>query len=197
MLIPGLRKIKCLAAGANHVLALDFSSRTFSWGIGENGELGHKPYTTRSGVEPRSSLTPSPIYLPGVRIASISCGLYHSFAITTNGDVYGWGLNNYRQTGLPASTGVDVNCIKVPTLIHALEPYKIREIRGGFHHSLACCDDGTILAWGRCHDAQMGFPLNTVPGQFILLDGQGRPETLVEPMPVPSKFLRYRMVYLY
>jgi regulator of chromosome condensation len=184
-----LKKIKSLAAGVNHVLALDGSGTVFSWGIGENGELGLRAYNTRRPTRTVATLTPSRVFLPGIKVVSIVCGHHHNFAIDSNGRVYAWGLNNYRQTGISTSITDDNSAIIVPTRVSSLDSFEIQDIAGGFHHSIACCKDGKVLAWGRCHDFQMGMPLETVSPKLILKDGQGRPEILLAPTPVPSTWL--------
>jgi regulator of chromosome condensation len=188
-LIPRLKKIKSLAAGVNHILALDASGTVFSWGVGENGELGQKAHNTRRPATATSSLTPSPVFLPGIKVVSIACGHHYSFAIDSKGHVHAWGLNNYRQTGISAGTGDYIRVIQLPTRISSLDSFEIQAIAGGFHHSIACCKDGKVLAWGRCHDSQMGLPLDTVQPKLMLKDGQGRPEILLALTVVPSMLL--------
>lgn len=34
------------------------------------------------------------------KIADVNCGTYATFALTTDGHVYTWGLNNYGQLAL-------------------------------------------------------------------------------------------------
>jgi len=35
-----------------------------------------------------------------LRIESISCGSNHSFAVTTDNEIYSWGFNKYGQCGI-------------------------------------------------------------------------------------------------
>lgn len=67
-------------------------SQVFSWGEGEDGKLGHNN---------RLSLD-KPRLIEGLkskRIRDIACGSSHSAAITSNGELYTWGLGEYGRLG--------------------------------------------------------------------------------------------------
>jgi regulator of chromosome condensation len=90
-----------LAAGGNHMLALDALGRIYAWGCGQQCQLGRPILETYR----LAALTPSLIRLPRSttttgKITSIACGQFHSFAITTTGKAFAWGLNNFGQTGI-------------------------------------------------------------------------------------------------
>jgi regulator of chromosome condensation len=174
-----LTKIKSLAAGSNHILALDDKGRVYAWGIGEQSQLGRR-IISRTRY---ASLTPDRLAITG--ITKIACGKYHSFAISKDGLVYAWGLNNYAQTGIPDGAGGDDALIHTPTIVENLRPYKIREIQGGLHHSIACTEEGSLLVWGRCDEGQAGIKLDTLP-KDDLVEYRGRPAILLKPTVVPG-----------
>ncbi|OBT76644.1 hypothetical protein VF21_05318 [Pseudogymnoascus sp. 05NY08] len=179
--IPSLKKIISLAAGNNHILALDTAGRVFSWGTPEQSQLGRRLPRSRS-----TALTPAPVALPP--ITKIACGAYHSFALAEYETVYAWGANNFGQTGIPSSAGDPNEVIPLPTPVTALSAHSIRNIAGGEHHSLACTLDGSLLTWGRCDDGQSGIPLpphiplstaTATPAlQNLTLDERRRPRSL-------------------
>ncbi|KAH8660689.1 regulator of chromosome condensation 1/beta-lactamase-inhibitor protein II [Tricladium varicosporioides] len=179
VLIPFLTKIVSLAAGNDHVLALDDKGKVFSWGTGEQSQLGRRIVErTRLGA-----LTPSRVALSNIK--QISCGAYHCFAIDEAGTVYAWGSNNFGQTGILDGAGLGDATIMKPGKVEALRPYKIREIQGGAHHSLACTEDNKLLIWGRCDDGQAGFKLNDLSKDKLLFDERNRPRILM-PTVVPG-----------
>ncbi len=189
-LIPHLKNITTIAAGSNHVLALNMSGEVFAWGGGQQSQLGRRRYSHRfenPGPSMITNLTPSPIFLPGKKIIYISCGSYHSFAIDDLGRVYAWGLNNFGQTGVSAGAGEDGAVIQEPTVVQNLEPYRIQGISGGNHHSIANTKDGTVLVWGRCDDSQMGIQLDSLPRDNLFFDERNRPRILSVPTRVPGK----------
>lgn len=183
ILIPGLRNIKMLAAGSNHILALDHNGNAFTWGCGEQNQLGRL-------VDHRyraHALTPCRLGLPKVSIESIACGSYHSFAIDKSGQVYAWGLNNFGQTGVLNGAGEDDAVTEVPTVVQSLRLYKIRNIQGGNHHSIACTYDHKLLVWGRCDYSQAGIPMDKLSKNSLVCDAQNRPRILSVPAIVPGK----------
>lgn len=179
MLVPSLTKIVSIAAGNNHILALDNKGKVFAWGTGEQNQLGRRIVErTRVG-----SLTPCRVALS--KIKQIACGAYHCFAIDEAGLVYAWGSNNFGQTGLLDGAGNGDAAVLKPGIVEALRPYKIREIQGGEHHSLACTNDGKLLVWGRCDDGQAGMKLDELPQDKLVFDEWGRPRIL-QPTVIPA-----------
>ncbi|KFY33593.1 hypothetical protein V494_07475 [Pseudogymnoascus sp. VKM F-4513 (FW-928)] len=170
-LIPSLTKITSLAAGNNHALALSAAGHVFTWGTPEQSQLGRR--LPRSRI---TALTPSPVALPP--ITKIACGAYHSFALTSSGDVYAWGANSFSQTGISSGAGDFNAVIAAPTIVEGLRGYSIRDIAGGEHHSLACTADGSVLIWGRCDDNQAGLDLSGLPAHSLVFDARGRPRIL-------------------
>jgi regulator of chromosome condensation len=99
-LIPQLKNITFLAAGGNHMLALDSHGAIYAWGCGQQSQLGRPVMESYRTI----ALTPSLVRIPRAKskskITAISAGQFHSFALTATGKVYTWGLNNFAQTGI-------------------------------------------------------------------------------------------------
>lgn len=66
--------------------------QVFSWGEGNEGNLGHG--NTQSLEKPRMIEA-----LKSKKIRDIACGSSHSAAITSNGELYTWGLGEYGRLG--------------------------------------------------------------------------------------------------
>jgi regulator of chromosome condensation len=182
VLIPELKKIKYIAAGGNHVQALDHKGSVFVWGSGEQCQLGRR-IVERSKAQ---ALTPRQFGLPKNKIKYISCGSYHGFAVDTRGQVWAWGHNNYCQTGVVGERGEVEQFVERPTIVKSLEPYRIKEIQGGNHHSIACTEDGEVLVWGRCDDGQAGISLETLSKASIIFDDREQARILKTPSVVPG-----------
>jgi len=185
ILIPELKKIKLLAAGGNHILALDRTGNTFTWGCGEQNQLGRRIVERHRA----QALVPAQFSLPKRKIKDIACGSYHSFAIDDKNRVFAWGLNNFGQTGVFEGAGEANAVIGEPEVVESLAAYKIKDIQGGSHHSIACTEDHKLLVWGRCDDSQTGIELDTVPKSAIILNGQEKPAILAQITTVPGKKL--------
>ncbi|KAH7129437.1 regulator of chromosome condensation 1/beta-lactamase-inhibitor protein II [Dactylonectria estremocensis] len=173
--IPGLSGIKELAAGGNHILALTHSGNVYSWGAGHHAELGRRVISRR----PFEALNPRLVALPQNHITSVYAGHHHSFAIDVAGRVFSWGLNNFGQTG--HSSDRDNFHIATPTIVESLQGVQILHMSAGFHHSVACTQDGGVFTWGRCDDAQIGVALNTIHPGNLRFDARNQPRIVTKP----------------
>lgn len=131
-------------------------------------------------------MVPSQFGLPKRKVTDISAGAYHSFAIDQAGKVYTWGLNNFGQAGISNGAGEANAVIETPTVVSSLADYKITEIQGGNHHSIACTEDHKTLVWGRCDDSQAGIPLDEIPKEDLVFNEQGKPRILSKPTVLPG-----------
>jgi len=183
MLIPGLKKIKYISCGANHVLALDIDGNVFAWGSGQQNQLGRRVVerTRMAGLVPRE------FGLPKKQIKTIACGGYHSFAIDKRDNVYSWGLNNYGACGISENAGNDEAIVGNPTKIETLSGRKLKCIKGGGHHSIAVTEEGDCLVWGRADGSQMGIDLKTLDKEELIYDDKGNARILKDPTKVPGE----------
>ena len=86
-----LIKIKKIACGGSHSLALTFSKDLFTWGYGEEGQLG-------LGDTIKCVKTPQRINFIGKRlIVKVYSGYSHSMAISEDGNVFIWGSGEHSQ----------------------------------------------------------------------------------------------------
>lgn len=69
-----------------------FIFQVFSWGEGDDGKLGHG---NRLSLEKPRLIEA----LKSKRVRDIACGSSHSAAITSNGELYTWGLGEYGRLG--------------------------------------------------------------------------------------------------
>jgi hypothetical protein len=83
------------------------------------------------------------------KIVMISCGYWHSLALTESGRVFGWGLNPFGQLG------VDIMHSSGPIIIE-LNDLKIQKICCSYCHSLLLSCDGDIYAFGWNEFGQVG-----------------------------------------
>ena len=181
-LIPGLQNIVKVAAGSNHALALDEKGSVFAWGFGEQCQLGRRINARfqKSGLVPETF---------GLRknIIEIGTGADHSFAIHRNGTVYGWGLNNYCQTGIDERDGEEfVNILRPQSLDRLSGHGRVKNISGGNHHSIAVMDGGACLTWGRIDTNALGLSVDSLPESDIIRDAHEKPRILKNAARVPG-----------
>ncbi len=140
-----------VAGGGEHSLALTSTGQLYTFGYNYSGQLGT---ATNSGTtEPVP--TPAPVILPGATgpVTQVAGGEYHSLALTSTGQLYTFGSNQYGQLGRVSATE------SVPTpapvgLPGATGP--VTQIAGGGYHSLALTSTGQLYAFGDNYYGQLG-----------------------------------------
>ncbi|KAG1490404.1 hypothetical protein G6F46_004772 [Rhizopus delemar] len=141
-----------IAAGTNHSLALSADGRLFSWGYGEQGQLGRRI----SPRYPKDSLRCDLVGLKNVKL--IGAGSYHSLAVTSDNVLFAWGLNNFRQC-----VNSEQVVITQPTEVELPESVgKIVSVSGGEHFSLIINEHGDVFTFGRGDAHQLGLSEETM-----------------------------------
>ncbi|KAJ5734203.1 Ran exchange factor Prp20/Pim1 [Penicillium malachiteum] len=181
ILIPDLKKIKHLTCGANHVLALNDKGSVFSWGSGQQNQLGRRIVERNklNGLQPREFGLPK-------NILHIGSGSYHSFAVHSTGKVYAWGLNSFGATAIREGAGDDEAAIVHPVVVKSLSDKNITQVCGGSHHSIARTASGECLVWGRLDGFQSGLKVDALSDDAVIKDERNRPRILIEPTTVPG-----------
>ncbi|CAG2166536.1 unnamed protein product [Oppiella nova] len=150
------QKIQTFITGYDFVLAMNENNHVFSWGHNHRGQCGRD--VTQSGVY----LTPENIsHLNDKNITYICCGRYHSLALTTGGQVYGWGCNSEGQVGCGDDDKNHAICS--PVLIRFDNNYKIKSIFCSDFTSYAITIDGLVFSWGDTFWHQMGPNVSLSP----------------------------------
>lgn len=177
-----MKNIVSLAAGTNHILALNNKGKVFAWGAGEQSQLARR-VVSRTAI---GALIPREFGLQRKNITKIGCGDYHSFAVAKSGEVYSWGLNTFGQTGIPKDESGENETITSPKAVESLEGFDIKQIVGGAHHSLSITNSGQVLVWGRVDNAQGGMELSDFNQDDLFLDENNRPRFLKKPTVLPN-----------
>ncbi|KAE9410016.1 RCC1/BLIP-II [Gymnopus androsaceus JB14] len=179
---PGdAEKVSDITAGVNHLLVLTTHGNIYTWGAGEQAQLGRKVLERRKihGTVPEKVSLGSRTRKAKV----IGAGSFHSFAVDDNGDVWGWGLNTMGQAGTGYESADDSQ-VQLPQKVErlskeALDGDTVVQICGGEHHSLFLTGSGKVFAVGRCNAGQIGLPVDD-PALQNLAD----PDFVAEPVQV-------------
>ncbi|KAK9875133.1 hypothetical protein WA026_005926 [Henosepilachna vigintioctopunctata] len=125
-------------SGGKHALALTLDGKVFSWGEGEDGKLGHG---NRLNLDKPRMIE----VLKSKKIREIACGSSHSAAITSNGELYTWGLGEYGRLG----HGDNVTQLK-PRMVKTLAGHRVVQVACGSRdaQTLALTDEGLVFSWG-------------------------------------------------
>ena len=136
-----------IAGGDAHTVALKAGGTVWAWGLNANGQLGDGTIIDRySPVRAGSSLT-------GVQ--SVASGGFHSIALKSDWTVWTWGQNDNGQLG-DATISDSYVPVQVKGAGGTGTLAGVRGIAGGYTHSLALKNDGTVWAWGNNGQGQLG-----------------------------------------
>ncbi|GIY59956.1 e3 ubiquitin-protein ligase HERC2, partial [Caerostris darwini] len=141
--------IKRVCSGVDICIALAQNGDVYTWGKGDNIRLGHSSDEYSRFPKLVESLSSK-------KVVDIAVGNCHCVAVTEEGDVYGWGLNDNGQLGDFTSS----------------EPSVIASFRG--KNVRATCGDKKTLMW--CSDEPSSVKLKLLyiidvkPITFQLLD---------------------------
>mmetsp|Transcript_22421 Transcript_22421/g.44006 ORF Transcript_22421/g.44006 Transcript_22421/m.44006 type:complete len:716 (+) Transcript_22421:238-2385(+) len=163
-----------LAAGQYHsVISID-GLGVFSCGKNDNGQLGMSMTTVESQSLPVHVLAPlgpaAPVrpYTPNaplvnshqnananpLQVIHLSCGYYHTVALTADGAVYTWGRGDHGQLGIGTRTNHPQ-----PQRVQNI-PENIISAACGAYHTLLLSENGQVYAFGRNNHHQLGCTEN-------------------------------------
>lgn len=140
-----------IGCGEYHTCAVTLTGDLYTWGDGIHnfGLLGH-------GNE-FSYWTPRKVrgQMEGICVTSVSCGPWHSAAITSQGQLFTFGDGTFGALGHG-----DRCSTSVPREIEALKGQRAMKISCGFWHTAAVIEDnsltGKVFTWGNGDEGQLG-----------------------------------------
>ena len=143
-----------LSCGWQHCAAIDSNGLVFSWGMGLYGELGHGDCISR--VAP--TLVEA---LEGIECVKVSCGFWSTAVVSSIGDVYVFGSNQYSQLALSSS---QINLSPIPLLVEhqALEHEHVVQVESGSRHIVVLTKRGKLFGWGWNRFQQLGDDMDEV-----------------------------------
>ena len=131
------QRVVAVSAGDSHSLAITADGAVWSWGRGDEGQLGH-------GVQQDTELPGKIEALAGQRVVVVSAGGSHSLAITADGAVWSWGSGDDGRLG-HGDTQLQLLLKKV----EAFAGRSVIAVSAGDSHSLAITADGAVWSWGQ------------------------------------------------
>ncbi|EPS58864.1 hypothetical protein M569_15948, partial [Genlisea aurea] len=144
--VPGTH-IKSIACGGRHSAVVTDAGALLTFGWGLYGQCGQGSTDDELSPICVSSLL-------GISISSVAAGLWHSICISTDGDVYAFGGNQFGQLG----TGAD-QAETLPRLLDSpnLENVNAKIVSCGARHSAVVAEDGRLFSWGWNKYGQLGL----------------------------------------
>ena len=163
-----------VSASFGHSLGLKNDGTLWAWGDNSFGQLGDNS-TTASDV-------PMQIGSDSDTYTAIAAGLNFSLAIKSDGTLWAWGDNSFKQLGIGDNS--PANCTTNPVTGFAFCPVPVQvgsdntytAISAGTGHSLALKTDHSLWAWGDNYYGELGNDSTTdsaVPVQIDTGSGYG------------------------
>lgn len=160
------------SAGVSHSAAVSTDGRVYGWGSFAGGALGT---ASDSGAYTVPTRLASPA---GAKVVAVEAGNQATFALTSDGAVWGMGSNSNGKLGL----GDDVSRVQTFTQIPipTSEPIVLISTvgSGSTSHTLAVSRSGELFGWGANASGQLGTTVDgarpalvTTPQQFQLPAG--------------------------
>ncbi|HOY54644.1 MAG TPA: hypothetical protein PL015_08205 [Opitutaceae bacterium] len=146
------KTVVAVSVGGGYSVALCSDGTVVAWGLNNYGQLGNGSTT----YLPAS--TPVPVDMTGVlsgkTVVAVSAGAGHSLALCSDGTVAAWGGNQDAQLGNGST--VASSAPMVVDMTGVLNGKTVVAVSAGASHSVALCSDGTVAAWGRNSQGELG-----------------------------------------
>lgn len=167
-------KIKSVAAGDAHTLALSYNGDIYSWGGSGCGQLGHPNIRQLPKDNENCPYLPYPKIIEAfkdIKMCDIACGKTHSVAIDNSGNVYTWGAGASGQLGVKdlKSLPLDDDSYPyqpLPCMLSSLKKNNIYVTKAvcGDLHTLLLTTSGEVYSFGGGVNGQLGQgPVNNLP----------------------------------
>ena len=144
--------VASVSANGHHMAVLLEDGQLFMCGENQSGHLGIV-YSTDTANE---SERPNRAWLTQVRlppVKAVACGIEHTVATDSSGNMYAWGLGDRGQLGA-GKVGIE-KPVTTPTA--AALKGATAAIAAGGRHTLAVTDDGSIFGCGASGVGQLGL----------------------------------------
>ena len=137
-----------------NTMAIRSDGSLWVWGSNEHGQLGNGTNTAHLyGAWDVSEPNNTPTRVPIENVVAVSVGgtdlpsAGHMMAITSNGSLWGWGLNRSGQLGDGTTTNRN-------SPVHIMD--NVIAVSAGSSHTMAITSNGNLYAWGDNSSGQLG-----------------------------------------
>ena len=147
VLLPEGLRFTQISAGFNSSSAVGSDGNCYVWGSNRSGELGNG---TTSGI---GAFTPQEVRIPqNVHIIRVLASGAVVFALDEQGNIYGWGTNDYGVLG----QGATPRQVLVPERVHTPDGMQVSQLSSSGGTAAAISSDGALYQWGRNLYGQLG-----------------------------------------
>ena len=131
-------------------------------GRGDDGRLGHGD----TGWKYVPKITQA---LHGQMVVQVTCGSYHTAAVTETGELWTWGGGMYGKLGHGNERGESS-----PKRVEALANIPVSQIACGSRHTAVVTTRGDVYTWYVCANFHLSFCCNFWTCSYLSRFQQGR-----------------------
>ena len=180
--VTGLEHAVSVSCGENHFAAILEDGSLWLWGSNGFGQIGNNGQG--DGIDEVDNLVQNKPVKVMDHVASVSCGIYATAALQTDGSLWTWGSNEWGQLGNGHQGNASYEyegLAETDATIYQTVPVKIMDdvvcvsmnsecspTSWGGGHGAAVKQDGTLWCWGMNGLNQLG---NGGGGNLIYDDG--------------------------
>ena len=148
--IPELchKNIQQFFIGRFFELGITSDNQVYGWGNNTCGQLGRGYVSERDEY-----LKAEIIEFPLGSVIQLTCGAYHTLALTCDGKVYGWGDNTRGQIGCGREKR---GAIHTPIHLKNFSPFSVKILKASADCSYALTVDGLVYSWGSNYWSSLG-----------------------------------------
>ena len=134
-----------IACGSGHTVVRTLAGEVYTWGRGDDGRLGHGDTGWKWAPMRVEALAMH-------SVAQVTCGSYHTAAVTSDGLLFTWGGGMYGKLGQGDEKGHPT-----PQCVKALrEVGRVKQVACGSRHTVALLENHTVYCWGAKEDGVSG-----------------------------------------
>ena len=153
--VPGrirhLSGVIAIAAGEGNGYALRRDGTVWAWGDASLGQLGPQRCGPSGSAEPRCPPAGVPVEIQGLGdVTAIAAGADTVYALRSDGSVWAWGDDSFGALGSQSRRQFADRPTRVRRLAHVVA------IAAGSSTAYAVQRDGSLWAWGRGIDGELG-----------------------------------------
>jgi len=137
----------CASCGSSHTaIILSEKNAVFTWGRGEDGQLGHG--------DAESQIVPALVQaLEDKECDEVVCGAEYTIAVSHKRQkIWSWGWGDFGRLGHGNPTD-----LFIPKQVSSLCDVKIKMVACGDSHTMVVTGDGSVFSFGRNQNGQLGL----------------------------------------
>eukprot|EP00736_Rhodelphis_marinus_P014059 Rmarinus@m.24917 len=138
-------RVKTVSCGDLHTCMLSEDGRVYTWGSGNHCQLGHGDRRGLSAPRQVDALS-------GLTVCDVSCGFYHTAAVTLTGAMYTWGAGDHGKLG--HNNTLD---LPLPTYVEGLKGLAVKKVSCGGEHTVALLGSCDVYTWGHGQRGRLGL----------------------------------------